>query len=85
MNFDISTLCCNFLFIINSLIKYFFKKCRKKNQTNKNKNKKNRMFLKICLLAIFLNSNSNRKFIKNMKKSIMFLRTSFVELLISCY
>ena len=56
-----------------------------KKKLNKNKNKKNRMFLKICLLAIFLNNNSNRKFIKNMKKSIMFLRTSFVELLISCY
>ena len=57
-----------------------------KKKSNKNKNKKNRMFLKICLLAIFfVNSNSNRKFIKNTKKSIMFLRTSFVELLISCY
>ena len=31
------------------------------------------------------NSNSNREFIRNTKKSRMFLRTGFVELLIFCY
>ena len=78
MNFDISTLCCNFLFIINSVITLILK-------NEKKKTKKSRMFLRICLLVIFLivNSNSHREFIKITKKSRMFLKTGFVELLIS--
>ena len=40
MNFDISSLCYNFLFIINRLIKFIKKKCNKKKQMKKRKPKK---------------------------------------------
>ena len=53
----------------------------KKNAKKKNP-QKNRRFLKICLPVIFCNSNGNIEFIRNTKKSRMFLRTGFVELLI---
>ena len=56
-----------------------------KNKRNENQNKKKEDFSKNMPPCHFLNSNSNREFIKNTKKSIMFLRTSFIELLISYY
>ena len=58
-----------------------------KKKSTKQKQKKQDVCknIPLCHFFFFLNSNSIRKFIKNTKKSIMFLRTSFVELLISCY
>ena len=73
---------------------YIFKKCKKnkkkqtkkqKTKETKTKTKKKEDFSKNMPPCHFLNSNSNREFIKNTKKSIMFLRTSFIELLISYY
>ena len=49
MNFDISTLCCNFLFMINRLIKFILKKMLKIKDASKKK----------PLCHFFLNSNSS--------------------------
>ena len=71
MNFDISTLCCNFLFIINSQIKFVFKKCKthhKKQDVPKP--------MPPCHVLIIIAT----EFIKNTKKSRMFLRTGLLEL-----
>ena len=51
---------------------FFFKKCKKspkKQDVSKNMHP-----------CHFFNSNNNKDFIKNLKKSRMFLRTGFVEL-----
>ena len=51
----------------------------------KTKNKKKTGSFSEYAPCHFFNSNSNKEFIKNTKKSIMFLRTGFIELLIFCY
>ena len=44
MNFDISSLCYNFLFIINRLIKFIKKKMQQKKTNEKKKTKKKTCF-----------------------------------------